>query len=133
MLLLQHFVLSHPRHYKNIRRNTRTQKLPLHLPAVFGKCLAKRNGMPPVRIRNLIHGIHEALLFNVFHGVYPEPALILSRHNFQERYHHNFVTLALTEDMGKDKPGCIHYIRSVRGEAGKLDYCGIGILRVNII
>lgn len=70
--------------------------------------------MPPIRIRNLVHGIHEALLFDVFHGLYPELALILSGHNFQERYHHNLVAVALTENVGKGKPGCIYYIRSIR-------------------
>lgn len=41
MLFLQHFVLSHSRHHKNIRRNPRTQKLPFHLPAVFVKRLQR--------------------------------------------------------------------------------------------
>ena len=97
----------------NIRRNTRTQKHSFHLPAILGKSLPKRNGMPPISIRNLVHGIHKALLFNVFHGVYPEPALILGRHDLQQSNHHNFVAVALTENVGKGKPGCIYYIRSV--------------------
>ena len=41
MLFLQHFVLSHPRHHKNIRSNTRAQKLPFHLPAVYSPGLCQ--------------------------------------------------------------------------------------------
>ena len=84
----------------NIRRNTRAQKLPFHLPAVFGKRFPQCNSMPSVGIRYLVHGIHETLLFDVFHGVYPEPALILGRHNVEQRNHHNLVAVAFTEDMG---------------------------------
>ena len=50
---------------------------------------------PAVGIRNLIHGIHEALLFDVLHGIYPEPALILSGHYVEQRNHNKAAGLNL--------------------------------------
>ena len=71
-----------------IRRNTGAQKLPLHLPAVSGKRLPKCNGMPAVGIRNLIHDIHKALLFNVFHDVNcdSEPKIENGKLRFYEKW-----------------------------------------------
>lgn len=93
-------LLTNPRNTLNIRRNTRTQKLSLHQPAVLGKRLPQRNRMPSVSVGNLIHGIHEAFLFDVFHWIYPEPALILGGHNIEQRNHHDLIAVTFAEDVG---------------------------------
>ena len=100
MLFLLHFVLFHPRHHENIRSNTRTQKLPLHLPAVNSPGFCQGDGVAATGGSDLIHSVHETSFFDVFFWIYPEPALILGWHYFKQRNHHNFVAVAGAKDIG---------------------------------
>lgn len=88
---------SHSRDYKNIRRNTRAQKLPLHLPAVNSPGFCQGDGVATTDLCDFIY----------------------SGHNFKQSNHYNLVAVAGTKDVGKGKPGGIYYIRRVRGESGQ--------------
>lgn len=100
MLFLQHFVLSHPRYHKNIRRNTGAQKKTFHLPAVNSPGFCQGDGVAATGGSDLIHSVYETSFFDVFFWIYPEPALILGWHYFKQRNLHNFVAVALAEDIG---------------------------------